>query len=197
MRIQLTLLSLLCALSSHLLGQTFQQYTHKDGLVSNTVYYIFPDSKGFLWFGTDKGVSKYDGKSFVNYNTSNGLINDDVFIIEEDKQRRIWFGAYAPGLCYVENDSIYQYKYNDKLIEKYPDKSVKLSMRFTNDNKIMLGDDLNNLIIIDDSGKIHSIGAEKRNVFDFGDKIMTSYRPAASRVISSLRYTSTGLSRIS
>ncbi|MBS1689324.1 MAG: hypothetical protein JSS96_11405, partial [Bacteroidetes bacterium] len=32
----------------------FRQFTMADGLVSNTVYYIYKDSRGYLWFATDK-----------------------------------------------------------------------------------------------------------------------------------------------
>ncbi len=44
----------------------FVQYTQKDGLSSNTVYSMIEDSSGTIWFGTDKGASRYDGKSIAS-----------------------------------------------------------------------------------------------------------------------------------
>lgn len=32
------------------------------GLISNTVYDIYQDSRGFMWFATSKGLTSYDGK---------------------------------------------------------------------------------------------------------------------------------------
>ena len=43
-------------------------YTVADGLVGSVVPVIFQDSRGALWFGSDKGgVSHFDGKTFVPY----------------------------------------------------------------------------------------------------------------------------------
>ena len=54
-------------------GKSFQNFTVKDGLVSNYVYSIYQASDGVLWFGTGGGVSRYDGKGFVNFTTKDGL----------------------------------------------------------------------------------------------------------------------------
>ena len=39
----------------------FKNYTVREGLPSSEVYQTFQDSKGFMWFCTDAGVSRYDG----------------------------------------------------------------------------------------------------------------------------------------
>ncbi len=39
----------------------------QNGLPSNTIYHIIQDSKGFIWLGHDKGLSRYDGINFKNY----------------------------------------------------------------------------------------------------------------------------------
>jgi len=36
----------------------------EDGLVSNKIFTMFEDSKGYLWFGTDNGLSRWDGVKF-------------------------------------------------------------------------------------------------------------------------------------
>ena len=39
-------------------------YTMDDGLAANRVYSILQDSCGFMWFGTDDGLSRFDGITF-------------------------------------------------------------------------------------------------------------------------------------
>lgn len=36
--------------------------TMQDGLADNTITSIYKDRDGFMWFGTNNGLSRYDGK---------------------------------------------------------------------------------------------------------------------------------------
>lgn len=71
----------------------FKSYTTADGLAHNNVDSIFQDKKGFLWFGTDEGLSRFDGYDFVNFRTADGLPADNVNAILEDDTGRIWVGT--------------------------------------------------------------------------------------------------------
>lgn len=42
--------------------------TMQDGLVDNTVACIYKDEDGFMWFGTNNGLSRYDGRTIKNFN---------------------------------------------------------------------------------------------------------------------------------
>ena len=68
-----------------------QHYTTYDGLPSNSVYYVFQDSKKFIWFATDAGVVRYDGTTFTNYRKKDGLSSNEVIRIKEDSFGRVWF----------------------------------------------------------------------------------------------------------
>ena len=65
------------------LNTKFQNLSVDDGLSQSTVNCIYQDKDGFIWFGTDDGLDKYDGYSFTVFvsdpsdkNTlSNGSIN--------------------------------------------------------------------------------------------------------------------------
>lgn len=85
-------------------AQEFQvTYSHigvKDGLAGATVYCAFQDRDGYIWFGTETGVSRYDGKGFENFSTSDGLADNEVFKIVQDRLRRIWFSAFNGQLSY-------------------------------------------------------------------------------------------------
>ena len=39
---------------------------------------MLEDSKGFIWFGTDNGVSRWDGTKVRNYYTKDGLVSNWV-----------------------------------------------------------------------------------------------------------------------
>ena len=81
-------------------AQTTTSYTVENtnnGLVSNTITCIEIDSKGVIWIGTEKGVSRFDGTNWVTYtkeNTNNGLVSDDIYCISFDKQGNTWFGTF-------------------------------------------------------------------------------------------------------
>ncbi|MCB0588537.1 MAG: hypothetical protein KDD06_24810 [Phaeodactylibacter sp.] len=75
-------------------GNTFTNFTNKEGLRRFHAFAALEDSKGNLWFGTvGAGVYRYDGKSFTNFTTKEGLTNDRATYIYEDKTGNIWFGT--------------------------------------------------------------------------------------------------------
>lgn len=100
---------ILLFVNSLLLAQNplVQHFTTSEGLPSNAVYKIFQDSKKFIWFATDAGVSRYDGTKFVHYGKQDGLSSNEVFNIEEDSSGRIWFFHTNASLNFFYNNSIY------------------------------------------------------------------------------------------
>lgn len=49
--------------------------TMQDGLADNTVTSIYKDTDGFMWFGTNNGVSRYDGKNIRNFGAKRTYMN--------------------------------------------------------------------------------------------------------------------------
>jgi len=76
-------------------GVTFANFTTKEGLCDNTVSSILEDRGGNLWFGTDGGVSEFDGKTFT---TKEDLSNYIVLSMLEDGEGNLWFGTYGGGV---------------------------------------------------------------------------------------------------
>jgi methyl-accepting chemotaxis protein/ligand-binding sensor domain-containing protein len=79
----------------------FRQLTPDDGLSGSWVPSMFQDSRGFMWFGTSKGVNRYDGYDLVVYRHHDGdstSIGDNrANAIHEDSTGKLWFGT-ASGL---------------------------------------------------------------------------------------------------
>jgi ligand-binding sensor domain-containing protein len=90
-------------------------YTTKEGLLSNNCYYTLQDSKGYIWIGTDAGVSRFDGRRFENFSVDEGLSDNQILQINEDKIGRIWFLSLNGQLSYFYNGRIYN-ETNDKLL---------------------------------------------------------------------------------
>ena len=93
----------------------FRNFNVKDRLPSSEVYDVMQDSKGYMWFCTDAGVSRYDGYVFHNYSTRNGLGDNTVFGSVEDSKGRIWFRSLSGRLYYYQGDSIYGIGANEKI----------------------------------------------------------------------------------
>jgi methyl-accepting chemotaxis protein/ligand-binding sensor domain-containing protein len=77
----------------------FRALTPDDGLSSSRVQSIHQDSRGFMWFGTTKGLNRYDGYGFAIYRNragdSTSLPANDALTIYEDAQKMIWVGTPA------------------------------------------------------------------------------------------------------
>jgi two-component sensor histidine kinase len=85
-------------------------YSIEDGLPANTIHDIYRDSKGMLWFSTNKGVARYNGVKFEVFTTFNGLPDNEIFFSREDHQGRMWFATYNGELCYYKDDSFHSAK---------------------------------------------------------------------------------------
>ncbi|MCY2965820.1 MAG: hypothetical protein NT069_19680 [Planctomycetota bacterium] len=95
-------------------GKDFTHFTIEDGLTSNTVWSILEDRKGRIWFGTDAGLSRWDGTSIREIPIDAAIRSTvlsltapvftlaeqtDVWSMLEDKAGTIWFGTGEGLLC--------------------------------------------------------------------------------------------------
>lgn len=68
----------------------FKHYNVKSGFPQSNANKIVQDNNGFLWFATQKGLVKFDGKKYTNITEKDGLISNivqDVFI---DSENKLW-----------------------------------------------------------------------------------------------------------
>lgn len=86
----------------------FQNYTVNDGLVSNEVRQIFQDSKGFLWFGTLEGISKYDGSTFTNFSELQGLSHNFVNDFYESDNGIIYAALNDGNIDEIKDNKVIQ-----------------------------------------------------------------------------------------
>jgi signal transduction histidine kinase/ligand-binding sensor domain-containing protein len=74
----------------------------EQGLSHSTVNCILQDSYGFMWFGTEDGLNRYDGHDFTVYKHSpddpHSLSRNRVWSLFEDSAGVLWVGTYGGGL---------------------------------------------------------------------------------------------------
>src|SRR5215470_2463138 len=70
-------------------------YTTVDGLASNAINRIVRDSRGFLWFCTSNGLSRFDGYAFTNFGTEQGLPHPYVTALLETRDGGYWVATGA------------------------------------------------------------------------------------------------------
>ncbi len=100
-------------------GYYYKQYTTSNLLISNRVYHSLHDHKGYMWFFTNKGVSKFNGENFKNFSVVNGLSDNDIYHGYQDRSGRLWLFTSNGQPCYIRNDTAYNEK-KDKLLKKLP-----------------------------------------------------------------------------
>jgi diguanylate cyclase (GGDEF)-like protein len=80
----------------------FARLVVDDGLSNGSILAILQDERGFLWFGTEAGLNRYDGHTFVQYrydpDVSGSLPHDYVLGLAEDDSADIWIATDGGGL---------------------------------------------------------------------------------------------------
>lgn len=80
----------------------FHQFTIDQGLSQSSVNTIAQDHQGYMWFGTQDGLNRFDGYTFKVYRhipTDSSSISDNyIWRIITDPQGYLWIGTYSGGL---------------------------------------------------------------------------------------------------
>lgn len=80
----------------------FDRLTVNDGLSQSTVNAILQDRYGYMWFGTQDGLNRFDGYNFFIFRNDiddTTTISDNwIWCIFEDHLGEMWIGTYHGGL---------------------------------------------------------------------------------------------------
>ncbi len=72
-----------------------KQWNMQNGLPSQSLKSVVQDKQGYMWLGTQFGLSRFDGNTFTNYNTlnSNFLPSNGINKLLVDSEGYLWIGT--------------------------------------------------------------------------------------------------------
>ena len=80
----------------------FEHLSIEEGLSQSVVNAIAQDRGGFLWFGTQDGLNRYDGYSFTIFKADpadpQALADDWITALQADEDGSLWIGTSQGGL---------------------------------------------------------------------------------------------------
>jgi diguanylate cyclase (GGDEF)-like protein len=96
----------------------FSHVTSEQGLSQANVMAVLQDSIGYMWFGTENGLNRYDGYQMRRYQRSqrqpNSLAHDYVWAVAEDKNGNLWIATDGGGVAHWNRaaDSFLNYRHD-------------------------------------------------------------------------------------
>ncbi|MBS1576327.1 MAG: histidine kinase, partial [Bacteroidetes bacterium] len=140
-------------------------YTTKEGLSSNYIFDINQDSYGYLWLGTPKGVSRFDGSNFLQFYSDTGKNS-----LPEDPARRLNpIGNRQMGVMTLRGLHLINTTTLQEQNRFIPTGNLKFS---TEANKLwgMADDEAGNIFLLTSSGFYH-FDAKGQLVFRYDHKM--------------------------
>lgn len=118
----------------------FRHYDTNNGLSQNSVMTIVQDHMGFMWFGTNDGMNRFDGRSFKIYRKGSGdnqLGSDRIGVIYEAPNHELWVGT---------DHGLYIYSPTSDSFRKFTTKTAKgegierqVNVITGNDHRVLIG----------------------------------------------------------
>ncbi len=142
-------------------------YTHydlSDGLAGSTVYCTAQDRDGFMWFGTETGVSRFDGTHFHNYSTSDGLPDVEIIQMFGDSKNRLWMAPFRKSICYYYKGKIHNPD-NDSVLRKMHFRNYVENFAEDSKGNILIQEG-RSLLVLDTTGHVTEIDTAEGKPFD-------------------------------
>lgn len=160
----------------HYDGESFTNYTTKDGLNANDIWCVIEDKQGNILFGTGKGICRYDGKSFTNITQNTVLSHSSIYAMMEDKRGRLWVSDYKTGNYFLGDyeSEIYIYDPAAELVDGEIITNFLSSDSVKNDDGLRLI--RTNGILEDKAGNIWFAGQDSEDVSRYDGKSITQFK---------------------
>ena len=139
---------------------SFAIFSPENGLPNNQIQCIYQDKKGWIWIGTNQGLSRFDGYEFKNFYPnpadSSSLKGYLVRVIKEDNRGNLLVGTEKGGLNIFDRKKERFYC----ALENHPDfnkKAISINdIVADKDELLWMGTD-SNIIVLDTTGNIKTL----------------------------------------
>ncbi len=141
-------------------GINFEVFSTEDGLPNSRIHCTYQDKKGWIWIGTNQGLSRFDGYKFLNFvpdlTDSASLKGGLVRVIKEDKHGNLLIGTEKGGLNVFDREKERFYHPIENLPE-YRNKAISINDISEDKNGLVwMGTD-SNILILDTTGNIKTL----------------------------------------
>ncbi len=102
----------------------FERFSTEEGLSDYSINCIVQDRTGFMWFGAQNGLNRYDGLRFTPFKHSGSdttsIADNWISALHEDARGRLWVGTRRGGLNRYDPDTEHfvRYPYDVPLPER-------------------------------------------------------------------------------
>src|SRR3954462_6177037 len=92
-------------------------WTTDQGLPQNTALSILESHDGYLWFGTELGLVRFDGLRFTVFDKNNTpeFKSNAVTALLEDRAQNLWIGTATAGLLKYHDRKFTAFTFKDGL----------------------------------------------------------------------------------
>jgi hypothetical protein len=114
----ISLASFLPALSSQNFDYNFLPILSETEKRGEIFYCVYQDRHGFIWFGSNMGIVKYDGYNKTYFTVNDGLPDNNVTDFFEDNQGRLWGKSIFGEIFMIQNDKIVNNAFLNRFISQ-------------------------------------------------------------------------------
>lgn len=156
---------------------SYLNFSVKNGLAGDVVYALTQDNDGFIWIGTETGLSRFDGTAFKNFTLKDGLSSNDITMVFQDKTGRIWISPFTKDISYFENGIIHNTQ-NTPWLRKVPLSSEEKGLaEDANGNFIILTEEI--IALISRNGHVQQFPLPYQGKGFFTPVIVQGYLPTS------------------
>ena len=120
----------------------YEHFGVDEGLPSSEVYDVYQDQLGYIWFATDRGLSRYNGYEFENFTTKDGLPGNTILDFYPQEDGRVFcLEFHSKTIFYF--DTVFNgfkiYPFNEAFKKHITPKSIIKSISINSNETLTLG----------------------------------------------------------
>jgi len=132
--IYIVFVSFLCFQRAYSQNLSFEQFTTEEGLVSDEVYNVHQDKKGYLWVFTEYGSMKYNGKQFERVLKNLPIKESVIYSVFENESGRTWIANSNKNIYEVRNDSAFAIEGIEQLTKRLKSEAQEIFQIYVDDS---------------------------------------------------------------